>query len=65
MGEWVYKSTLLMTTALVGGASGQLHAAAALPPGKEAPVPIGYEVGGSQGRSGRRGEEKILDPTGA
>jgi hypothetical protein len=25
--------------------SGQLHAPAALPPGKEPPVPIGYEVG--------------------
>jgi hypothetical protein len=25
--------------------SGQLHALAALPPGKEPPVPIGYEVG--------------------
>jgi hypothetical protein len=25
--------------------SGQLHAAAALPPGKEPPVPTGWEVG--------------------
>jgi hypothetical protein len=40
--------------------SGQLHAPAALPPEKEPPVPIG----GPQSRSGRRGEEKILDPTG-
>jgi hypothetical protein len=45
MGEWMYKSTLFMTTALVGGISGQLHAASALPPGKEDPVPIGYEAG--------------------
>jgi hypothetical protein len=44
--------------------SGQLHAPAALPPGKEPPVSIGQEVGGPQSRSGGRGEEKILDRTG-
>jgi hypothetical protein len=34
--------------------SGQLHASAVSPPGKEPLVPIGYEAG----RSGRGGEEK-------
>jgi hypothetical protein len=29
-------------------ASGQLHAPAALPSGKESPVPIGYEAGWAQ-----------------
>jgi hypothetical protein len=29
--------------------SGQLHAPAALPPGKEPPVPIGQEVGWTSG----------------
>jgi hypothetical protein len=37
--------------------SGQFHAPAALSLGKESPVPIGSE-------SGRRGEEKNLDPVG-
>jgi hypothetical protein len=31
---------IFLTSALAGG-GGQLHAPAALPPGKEAPVPIG------------------------
>jgi hypothetical protein len=44
--------------------SGELYAPASLPPGKEAAVPIGWGQGGPQSRSGRRGEEKILDPTG-
>jgi hypothetical protein len=43
---------------------GQLYAPAALPPGKEPPVPIWYEAGWAQSRSRRRGEEKILDFTG-
>jgi hypothetical protein len=34
-------------------------------PGKEPPVPIlDTRLGGPQSRSGRHGEEKILDPTG-
>jgi hypothetical protein len=33
-------------------------------PGKEPPVPIGEEVRWPQSPSGRRGEEKILDPSG-
>jgi hypothetical protein len=39
--------------------SGQLHAPAALLPGKEPLVPIG----GPQNRSGRGGEEKNSQPT--
>jgi hypothetical protein len=42
--------------------SGQLHALAALSPGKELLVPIGYEAGWAQSRSGRGGEEKIPSP---
>jgi hypothetical protein len=37
--------------------NGQLHATAALPSGKEPTVPIGYETGGPQSRSGRGSEE--------
>jgi hypothetical protein len=44
--------------------SDQLHAPAALPPGKEPPVPLDRRLGGPQSRSGRHGEEKILTPTG-
>jgi hypothetical protein len=44
--------------------SGQLHAPGTLPPAKQPPVPIGWEVGASQNRSERRGEEKIVDSTG-
>jgi hypothetical protein len=36
----------------------QLHALAALPPGKERMVPIGYEAGWSPSRSRRGFEEK-------
>jgi hypothetical protein len=42
--------------------NGQLHAPAALPPGKEPLVPIGYEAEWSQSRSGRGGEEKNSQP---
>jgi hypothetical protein len=44
--------------------SGLLHAQAALPPGKEPRYPLDRSLGGSQSRSGRYGEEKIVDPTG-
>jgi hypothetical protein len=37
--------------------NGQFHAPAALFPGKESPVPIGYSVEGPQNRSERGGEE--------
>jgi hypothetical protein len=40
----------------------QLHAPAALPPGKEPLVPIGWEAGGPQSRSRRGGEEKNSQP---
>jgi hypothetical protein len=48
--------------------SGQLHAPAALPPGKEPWYPLDRRLGGSQSRSGRGGEEKnsqqlpVLEP---
>jgi hypothetical protein len=40
--------------------SDQLHAPAALPPGKELLVRIGRKLDGSQGRSERHGGQKIL-----
>jgi hypothetical protein len=40
LGEWRYSSTHSLTSAL-GGVSGQIHAPAALHPGKEPLVPIG------------------------
>jgi hypothetical protein len=40
----------------------QIHTPAALPPEKEHPVPIGWEAGGPQSRSGRGGEEKNSQP---
>jgi hypothetical protein len=42
--------------------SGQLHAPAALPPGKKPVVPIESRLGGPQSRSGRGGEEKNSQP---
>jgi hypothetical protein len=44
--------------------SGQLHAPATLPPGKKTRYPLERGLGGPQSRPGRRGGEKILDPTG-
>jgi hypothetical protein len=44
--------------------SGQVDAPAALPPGKEPWYPLDRRLGGPQSRSGQRGEEQILDPTG-
>jgi hypothetical protein len=44
--------------------SGQLHALAALPPGKKNQYPLDRRLDGHQSRSERRGDEKILDPTG-
>jgi hypothetical protein len=44
--------------------SGQLHAPAALPPGKSPRYPLYRRLGGPQSRSGQHEEEKILDPTG-
>jgi hypothetical protein len=43
--------------------SGQLHAPAALPPGKDPPrYPLDRGLGGPQNRSGRDGEEKNSQP---
>jgi hypothetical protein len=44
--------------------SGQLHAPAALPPGKDPPpwYPLVRRLGGPQSRSGRGGEEKNSQP---
>jgi hypothetical protein len=42
--------------------SGQLHALAALSPGKEPMVPLDRRLGGPQSRSGRGGEEKNSQP---
>jgi hypothetical protein len=44
--------------------SGQLHAPAALPPGKSPRYPFYRRLGGPQSRSGRYGEVKNFDPTG-
>jgi hypothetical protein len=42
--------------------SGQLHAPAALLPGKELLDPLDRRMGGPQNRSGRGGEEKNSQP---
>jgi hypothetical protein len=42
--------------------SGQLHASAALPPGKEPLYPLDRRLGGPQNRSGHGGEEKNSQP---
>jgi hypothetical protein len=44
MGEWMYRPTFSCSRHYLE-VSGQLHAPAALPPGKEPPVPIGLETG--------------------
>jgi hypothetical protein len=62
VGEWVYRSKFSLSQHLLE-VSGQLYVPAALPPGKE-PEPMDRSLGGPQSRSGRRGEEKIIDPTG-
>jgi hypothetical protein len=64
MGEWMYRYTFSSPRHWLE-VSGQLHAPAALLPGKEPPhYPLDRRLGGPQSRSGRRGEEKILDPNG-
>jgi hypothetical protein len=42
--------------------SGQLHATADLPPGKEPLYPLDRRLGGLQNRSGRGDEEKNSQP---
>jgi hypothetical protein len=53
---------VFLTSALVG--CGQFHAPTALSPWKSTRYPSDRRLGGPQSRFGRRGEEKILDPTG-
>jgi hypothetical protein len=48
----------ILTSALVGGEW------SASPQGKNPRYPLDRKLGGPQSRSGRRGEKKILDPTG-
>ena len=59
-GEWRCSSTLSLPSAL-DGVSGQLHASAALPPGKTR-YPLYRRLGGLQSRAGR--VQKILPPPG-
>jgi hypothetical protein len=42
--------------------SSQLHAPAALPPGKDPWYPLDWRLGGPQSRSGRDGEEENSQP---
>jgi len=42
--------------------SGQLHAPAALPPGKEPQYPLDMRLGGTQPRPGRGGKGKRSQP---
>jgi len=42
--------------------SGQLHAPAALSPGRSPSYPLDRRLGGPQRRSGRGGEEKNFQP---
>jgi hypothetical protein len=62
MGEWMYRSTFSLTSALV--LSGQLHAPVALPSGKSPRYPFYRRLGEPQSRSGWYGEVKIVYPTG-
>jgi len=59
-GEWIYTSTLSLTSAL-DGVGGQRHAPAALPPGKTR-YQLYRRLGGPQGRSGL--VRKISPPAG-
>jgi hypothetical protein len=63
MGKWLYRSTFSWPRHKLE-VSGQLHAPAALPPGKDPPVPLDRTLDEAQNWSGRRGEEEVLDPTG-
>jgi hypothetical protein len=57
MWEWI------LTSALAGG-EWSASRPCRFTPGERAPVRIGQEAVWAQSRSGRRGEEKILNPTG-
>jgi hypothetical protein len=58
----IHEIHIFLISALLGG--DQLHAPAALSLGKSPQYPLERMLGGPQNRSGRHGEEKILDPTG-
>jgi hypothetical protein len=57
----MYSSTHSLTSALDKG-SGQLHASAALVPGKNPQYPLDRRLGGPQSRSGCGGEKKNSQP---
>jgi hypothetical protein len=59
MGEWMYRSTFSWTRQYLE-VSGQLHAPAALLPGKRPRYPFYKRLIGPQSRSGRYGEVKIF-----
>jgi hypothetical protein len=62
MGQWLHSSTFSWPQNLLE-VSGQLYAPAALPPGKSPRYPLNTRLGAPQSRSGRRGDDKIYDPS--
>jgi hypothetical protein len=64
MGEWIHRTTFFLTSALVGG-EWSVSRPGRFTPGEGAPGT--YWIGGWVGPRaglGRRGEQKILHPTG-
>jgi hypothetical protein len=59
------KIQVFLTSALVGGEWSDSRSARFTPGKRASPYPLGMRLGGPQNQSGRRGEEKILDLTGA
>jgi hypothetical protein len=55
---------IFLTSALIGGEWLALRPGRFTPRGKSPQYPLHRRLGGQQSRSGRRGEEKILYPTG-
>jgi hypothetical protein len=60
MGEKDVQTHIFLTSALAGG-----EWSASRSGGKSPRYPLDRRLGGPQSQSGRRGEEKNLDPTGA
>jgi hypothetical protein len=60
MGEWMYRSTFFLTSALAGGVV-SFTFLALYPRGKSPRYPLDRRLSGSQSRSGRLEEEKIRD----
>jgi hypothetical protein len=54
---------ILLTSALVGSECSASRPCRFTPRGKSPRYPLDGRLGGTQSRSGRRGEEKILDST--